>query len=123
MALTMTRTRTQTALTKLALMVASIHGELAFVEDLIATCAGTGSAATAAPGIRTNTGMQAVLPRLERRRQELVHNRDALYATIRQFDPKIAPQDIGVSADWTRQYGSRNLLAKGLLVRYLDHLA
>ncbi len=93
MALTMTRTRTQTALTKLALMVASIHGELAFVEDLIATCAGTGSAATAAPGIRTNTGMQAVLPRLERRRQELVHNRDALYATIRQFDPKIAPQD------------------------------
>ena len=32
MALTMTRTRTQTALTKLAGMVANIHGELAFVE-------------------------------------------------------------------------------------------
>lgn len=34
-ALTMTRTRTQTTLTKLATMVAGIHRELAFVELLL----------------------------------------------------------------------------------------
>lgn len=32
MALTMTRTRTQTTLTKLAMTVANVHGELEFVE-------------------------------------------------------------------------------------------
>ncbi|ADU99278.1 hypothetical protein [Alicycliphilus denitrificans] len=32
MALTKTRTRTQTALTRLALLIANVHGELALVE-------------------------------------------------------------------------------------------
>ena len=35
MALTMTRTRTQTTLTKLAMLVANVHGELALVERLL----------------------------------------------------------------------------------------
>lgn len=35
MALTMTRTRTQTALTKLAEMVANVHGEMAFLDELL----------------------------------------------------------------------------------------
>lgn len=37
MALTMTRTRTQTTLTKLAMLVANVHGELALVERLLDT--------------------------------------------------------------------------------------
>ena len=41
MALTMTRTRTQTTLTKLAELVAHVHGELEFVEGLLA-CNGCG---------------------------------------------------------------------------------
>ncbi len=36
MALTKTRTRTQTALTRLALLIANVHGELALVEGLLA---------------------------------------------------------------------------------------
>lgn len=36
MALTKTRTRTQTALTSLALLIANVHGELALVEKLLA---------------------------------------------------------------------------------------
>lgn len=37
MALTKTRTRTQTALTRLALLIANVHGELALVEGLLAS--------------------------------------------------------------------------------------
>ena len=37
MALTMTRTRTQTALTRLAKLLANLNGELAFLDELMAT--------------------------------------------------------------------------------------
>ena len=111
MALTMTRTRTQTALTKLALMVAAIHGELVFLEGLIAAHAGT------------DKGMPEVRARLDTRRLELASNRDALYATLRQFDPEIAPESIGTSDEWVLRYGSRQLKAKGLAQRYLTTLA
>jgi hypothetical protein len=104
MALTKTRTRTQTALTKLAEMVANVHGELAFVEGLL-----TGSGIGPEPA-----GW------LQARRLKLLADRDALYATTRQFDPSIAPENIGTSDEWARQYGSRHLKTKGLESRYLS---
>jgi hypothetical protein len=73
MALTMTRTRTQTTLNKLAGMVANIHGELEFLEGLLA--GGTGKE------VRTPEEWAA----LEARKAKLCADRDALYATIRQF--------------------------------------
>lgn len=78
MALTMTRTRTQTALTKLAEIIASVHGELDCVEGLL-TGSGLGPGATA---------------KLVARQHKLTLDRDALYATIRQFDAKIEPTAI-----------------------------
>lgn len=88
MALTMTRTRTQTALTKLAEMVANIHGELAFLEGLLLQ--------------PTNEGLCA---RLTARKLKLVKDREALYATIRQFDPNIDPNQIGLAEDWRKLFG------------------
>lgn len=107
MALTMTRTRTQTTLTKLAELVANVHGELAFVEGLLAGPA-------LAPGVPD---------RLTVRRVKLIGDRDALYATIRQFDPAIDPLNIGTAQDWRKQFGSRRLGDKGLAKRYLRQLA
>ena len=92
----MTRTRTQTTLTKLAEMVANVHGELAFLEGLANT-----------PEAR---GMGAVL---EARRVKLVSDREALHVTIRQFDPNLEPETIGPSEVWRKQYG------KGLSPRRL----
>ena len=43
MALTMTRTRTQTTLTKLATMVANVHGELEFVQGLLVQAEAAGA--------------------------------------------------------------------------------
>ncbi len=128
MALTMTRTRTQTALTSLALMVTSIHGELAFLDGLIATHASATVSPAAidsdtttadAADISTDTGMPAVLTSLQRRRQVLVSNRDALYATIRQFDPEIVPERIGNSDEWKLSFGNRALGLAALTRRYL----
>ena len=116
MALTMTRTRTQTTLTKLAEMVANVHGELAFLEGLLAGEAGSG-----APG-----SMQGMAPdvqaRLAARRLKLLGDRDALYATIRQFDAGIDPAGIGSSEGWRKQYG-RGLSEPGLVRRYLARTA
>lgn len=107
MALTMTRTRTQTALTKLATMIANIHGELEFVSDLLKTEElepGQPLAAKALQGLKF-------------RHLTLLANRDALYTTIRQFDPKIDPRDIVAADGWRAQYGSRRLGVKSLLKR------
>jgi len=76
MALTMTRTRTQKALNKLAGMVADIHGELEFVELCLSPAEGADEAAKAAR---------------EARRVRLLADREALYVTLRQFDPSIDP--------------------------------
>lgn len=78
MALTTSRTRTQTALTKLVRLVANIHGELALME---------GFAAESPEHDEVRIG----------RRQRLQADRDALYATIRQFDPVLDPTAIGAS--------------------------
>jgi hypothetical protein len=99
MALTMTRTRTQTTLTKLAEMVANVHGELAFLEGLRAAEAGSGG-----PG-----SMQGMAPevqvKLAARRLKLLADRDALYATIRQFDAGIDPGLVGLSQAWKKRCG------------------
>ncbi len=85
MALTMTRTRTQTTLTKLAGLLANINGELAFVEELLAS--------SSQPDL------------LLARKASLLTKREALLITIRQFDPELNPEDIGTSYDWLQPYG------------------
>ncbi|GEM_PF-1560001 len=118
MALTMTRTRTQTALTKLAEMVANVHGELAFVEGLLAR----GNADVGSEGRRISSQGQLTpeaLLRLEARRLKLVRDRDALYATLRQFDSRIDPQQIGAINGWQLRFGRKRLGAKTLTARYL----
>lgn len=89
MALTMTRTRTQTTLTKLLTLVANVHGELAFVEGWLAE-------KPAAAALREG---------LERRRRELLASRDALYVTVVQFDPEVDPTSIGTAETWVKPYG------------------
>jgi hypothetical protein len=95
MALTMTRTRTQTTLTKLATLIANVHGELEFVEGLLE---GSGQG-QATKGV----GKDGVRARLDARRLELVADRDALYATVRQFDPEVQPEGIGHSEGWRKR--------------------
>lgn len=90
MALTMTRTRTQTTLTKLAELVANVHGELGFVLGLLEQDCSAAAAATSALDPESRNVLAA-------RRRVLLANRDALYATVRQFDPEIDPGGIGVS--------------------------
>lgn len=101
MALTMTRTRTQTALTKLAQLVANVHGELEYVERLIVEL----------PEHRET---------LAARREQLVADRDSLYLTLKQFDAELALDEIGVSDEWSRQYGRRRKFPS--TVRYLKAL-
>ncbi len=96
MALTMTRTRTQTTLTKLAEMVANVHGELAFLDGLLSGA--TGSLQGMTPGAHE---------RLAARRLKLRGDCDALYATIRQFDGNIDPAGIGSADGGRKQYGRR----------------
>jgi hypothetical protein len=116
MALTMTRTRTQTTLTKLAELVANVHGELAFVEGLLAQGVATG----AVPDLTPASGMTPeVLARLALKRLELVGSRYALYATLRQFDGGIEPERIGALDGWTARFGRKGLGTKSLVARYL----
>ena len=116
MALTMTRTRTQTTLTKLAEMVANVHGELVFLEGPLAAEAGSGALGS----------IQGMAPegqvRLAARQLKLLGDRDALYATIRQFDAGIDPKRIGSSEGWRKQY-ERGLSEAGLVRRYLARTA
>lgn len=79
MALTMTRTRTQAALTRLVKALAGINGELALVDRRL-QLAKKGSDAWAV---------------LEQRRFKLIADREALCATIRQFDPMLDPTFVG----------------------------
>ena len=104
MALTMTRNRTQTTLTRLAELVANVHGELEFVGELLKP---------------ETVPVDNVRTKLEARRSSLLHNRDALYRTIEQFDPSLHPEQIGISDQWRRRFGTKNLSTKGLVRRYL----
>ena len=88
MALTMTRTRTQTALTKLVEMVANIHGEMELVETLLAK------------GFERSEVLAGRL-------QQLKTSQDALYATLRQYDTDLDPASMGATEQWMRRYGRR----------------
>jgi hypothetical protein len=98
MALTMTRTRTQTALTKLAELLANLHGELAMVERLL----------TAYPEHQAGLAV---------RKDKLTADIEALCLTLKQFDPKIDPSHIGALDQWWKPYG--RLGTKTALRRYL----
>lgn len=92
MALTMTRTRTQTTLTKLAMRVAEVHGELEYLEEVLA---------------KEMPAEKRAL--LEARRLSVMGHRDALYLTIRQFDPRIDPAEIGVLGRSQRKSEAKRL--------------
>jgi hypothetical protein len=109
MALTMTRTRTQTALTKLVTLAANVHGELAFVEEHLQALLGGSTRARGLP--RSTADREQVREALQHRRQELLTTRDALYLTLKQFDPALEPKCIGETQDWLRPFG-RGLAAK-----------
>ena len=99
MALTMTRTRTQTALTKLVDLLARVNGELDFVREL----------QREAPGHREG---------LAAREAQLLSQRQALMLTIRQFDPELDPEDVGSAGDWWP--GRRPKTRAEMLRRYLE---
>lgn len=101
MALTMTRTRTQTALSKMADLMANINGELEFVRALRAQATAHQEALTA-------------------RESVLRQKRDAVMAAIRQFDPDIDPELVGPAEAWRAPYKSRSRNA--LCIRYLERL-
>lgn len=101
MALTMTRTRTQTALTRLAEAVAAVHGELAALECLLETLPESASA-------------------LQTRRQALLADRAALHLTLRQFDDALDAQRIGASGAWLRARPGRGVRQR--LAAYLQAL-
>lgn len=98
MALTMTRTRTQTALTKMAMLLANLNGELEFVRALLA----------AEPAHREA---------LAARETTLQQKREAVMAAIRQFDPHIDPEDVGTAEGWWSGRRPRNPRVR--LMRYL----
>lgn len=99
MALTMTRTRTQTALTKLVTMVANVHGELAFVEGVLLAEETAGRRETLAELTdEQRKGLAA-------RHSVLLGQGEALYATVRQFDSELNPEDIGVLDEWKKALG------------------
>lgn len=95
----MTRTRTQTTLTKLATMVANVHGELEFVEALLAQAGA--EAAAAGQGKFSPEEVAA----LQSRKAALEERRQALYLTLRQFDPESNPRTIASSEDWLKPFG------------------
>lgn len=101
MALTMTRTRTQTALTKLVEALARVNGELSFVRALLPE----------APAHRLA---------LQAREAQLAQQREALCLTIRQFNPELDPEEVGSSDEWwpgrrpkTRERATGEYLKKG----------
>ena len=102
MALTMTRTRTQTTLTKLATMVANVHGELEFVEGLLARAGARGGAASG----REKLSPEEVAA-LQSRKAALEEKRQALYLTLRQFDPESDPRAIAPSLEFLKLWGKR----------------
>lgn len=104
MALTMTRTRTQTTLTKLCEAVARCHGELAFVD---ATRAEANERLRLGELRRGETleAVQQLVTALEARSAQLHVARDALYLTIRRFDASLDPTRIGELDDWLKPFG------------------
>lgn len=101
MALTMTRNRTQTALTKLAERLSNVKGELQFVEELLAQ----------------HPEHTAVLAG---RRELLRVQLEALSVTLRQFDASIDPDQVVAGFKWGKVYGRRS--ARSFVEQYLRRL-
>jgi hypothetical protein len=105
MALTMTRTRTQTALNKLAQHLAEVNDELnlcgAVLEQAIVSLS------------------EADQTLLQGRIVLLRHQRQALHVTLKQFDPDIEPGRIGTSRQWLK---SKCRTAKCLHAAYLRRM-
>lgn len=104
MAMTMTRTRTQTTLTKLATLIAEVHGELAFVEELLAD---------------SQALTEAQQRALQMRQKALDARRQALHLTLRQFDQALDPDAIRASDQWRKAYGQgrRDTLVRRYLTK------
>ena len=105
MALTMTRTRTQTALTKLAQLLAHVNGELALIAEIVEH-----------PLVKRD---QEDLRRLQQRVAQLQKSRAALCVTLRQFDRSLDPEIIGMSYDWLQ---TRSKLPRSRQRAYLSTL-
>jgi len=97
MALTMTRTRTQTALTQLVETLANLKGELAFVEGWLVE-----------DGAPTE---------LVARREVLWQQVAALTTTLRVFDPGLNVGQVAPAEGWSKVFRARS--AKSLRVKYL----
>lgn len=102
MALTMTRTRTQTALTQMAQKLAEVRGELQFVDVL---------------ALDLSVEEVEVGAVLARRRDELARQEAALVVTLRQFDAGLDVDSVGAVDTWRRGYRART--EKGLRRMYL----
>ena len=103
MALTMTRTRTQTTLTKLATMAANLKGELAFVEGWLA-----------------EDGAPA---ELVARREALRAQMEALATTLQVFDPELDVGQVATAEGRVRTVGRQGLSENSLRFRYLKELS
>ena len=98
MALTMTRTRTQTTLTKLVTLLANVNGEVEFVQHLLLT-------------------EQEHHEVLRAREEALTGQRRALYATLKQFDANFDPDTVGAAEGWWA--GRRPVSKQQMARRYL----
>ena len=101
MALTMTRTRTQTALNELASRLAEVNGELEFLAGLGALPEEHQALAYA-------------------RRDELLRLREALCVVIKRYDEALEPEDIGATFSWMKAFGRRT--TPRVVGRYFDAL-
>lgn len=116
MAVTRTRTRTQSALNALAKLIAETHGELQVLESLLRPAEADGGKV-----LRQRKAVEVAVgapERLEARKHRLVADRDALYATLRQFDAELDPTTIGVSFEWLKKFGRGQASVR----RYLNSL-
>ncbi|UOB06851.1 hypothetical protein [[Acidovorax] ebreus] len=98
MALTMTRTRTQTALTQLVETLANLKGELAFVEAWLAE--------------------PEVPAELSARGEVLRAQMEALATTLQVFDPGLDVGQVAAADGWAREFGCKRMSTKALRNRY-----
>ncbi|WP_287924906.1 hypothetical protein [Diaphorobacter sp.] len=91
MALTMTRNRTQTTLTKLVQKLGEVKGELEFVESWM-----------------EEAGAPA---ELSRRREMLLARAQALTMTLQQFDAELNVGRVAALENWRKVYRTRTILS------------
>lgn len=89
MALTMTRTRTQTALTKLAERLSNVKGEIQYIEELLV------AHPEHAPGLLA-------------RQRALQSQHKALCITLSQFDEHLDLDQVVAGAGWRKVYRVRS---------------